>query len=353
MMTKRPKSLRRTKRTKKKRALRFLLLTMMLTFVAVILYGVSLFSKTQVAVDRAYEALDGRPTTINGKKIEPAKDNISILLLGVDDSEARGQEEASRTDAMLVATFNPKERDVQLLSIPRDSYVYIPEVGREDKITHAYAFGGVKAAVEAVEGTLDIPIHYYMEMNFDGFIGVVDALGGIDVEVPYERIEKDEKDANAIHLMPGEQTLDGRHALALARTRKLDSDVERGKRQQMIIQAMLDKASSIQSIGKYGAIIDEVGHNMKTNMTLNEMFGLLEYTKKGMPHVEMLTLDGTDDWSSGIYYYMLDEESVADVRYRLKKQLGLLSDSSRSQLSTNEVSNPMNDSPYEERSIYN
>src|SRR5699024_7653135 len=117
-------------------------------------------------------------------------------------------------------------------SIPRDSYVYIPEVGYEDKINHAHAFGGHRATIDAVENLLDIPVDYWVKLNFNAFVDVIDAIDGIDVEVPYEFTESNSDDKrDSIHLFPGKQLVDGEEALALARTRKLDNDIERGKRQ--------------------------------------------------------------------------------------------------------------------------
>ncbi len=295
---------------------------------AVGIYGVTLHKKAELAADRAYEAIPDRTprTTKDETHIQPAKDNVSVLLIGVDDSDDRQQGDSnSRADALLVATLNPKLKTVKLLSIPRDSYVYIPEVDYKDKITHANAYGGTKATVETVEEMLDIPIDYYLKTNFNAFIDVVDALGGVEVDVPYERIEKDETDAGTIHLMPGLQTLDGRHALALARTRKLDNDIERGKRQQMIIQAMMDRAKSPAAITKFGDVIDALGNNIKTNMQYSEMLSFLEYAKGGMPAVDTLTLTGDDDWSTGVYYWKLDDEDLQQKRLILQSHLGLIS----------------------------
>src|SRR5690625_5785080 len=158
--------------------------------------------------------------------VDPKFDNVSILLMGVDSSDERGDDEEARTDALLVATLNKDEKSVKLLSIPRDSYVYVPEVGYETKINHAHAYGGPRATIETVENLLNIPIDYYVRVNFEAFMDVVDAVDGITVDVPYELQEQDSKDrADAIHLYPGGQKLNGEEALALARTRKKDSDV--------------------------------------------------------------------------------------------------------------------------------
>lgn len=293
-------------------------------------YALSLQKKAEEAVDRAYEAVPETPKSeIRGEaKVEPAKDNVSILLIGVDGSDARQLGDRSRSDALVVATFNPEEKSVKLLSIPRDSYVYIPKVGYKDKITHAHAFGGTHAAIESVEEMLDIPIDYYVKMNFNAFIEVVDALGGVEVDVPYDRLEKDENDKNAIQLKKGLQVLDGRHTLALARTRKMDNDIERGKRQQMILQAIIKEMASVKSIAKYGDVIEAVGDNMKTDMTFKEMTSFWEYVKGGAPEMDTLSLQGYDDWSTGIYYYKLNENDLENVQQILKSHLGLMPDAS-------------------------
>lgn len=311
------------KGSRKRPILRTALLVTLSAFLCIVAYGVILQMKVNDAANLAYEELEDRTkSNLRDEAVEPFKDNVSILFIGVDESEMRNQGDSnSRSDALLVATLNNREKSVKLVSIPRDSYVYVPDRGRNDKITHAHAFGGTRGTIDTVEGTLDIPIDYYVKMNFNAFIDVVDALGGIDVEVPYDYLELDENDNRTIQLVKGMQHLDGQHALALARTRKLDSDVERGKRQQMILQAILKESTSLKSIAKYGDLIDAIGNNMKTNMTFNEMKSFLAYLKGGIPEVEMITLAGKDDWSKGPYYWVLDEEHLDEVRSELQAHL--------------------------------
>lgn len=316
---------RNTKKKSKKRSiLKIALIAALTLFLSVVGYGVYLQKKTSDAADRAYEALDDRTkSALRDSAVEPLKDNISILFVGVDDSDLRKENGNSRSDALLVATLNNKQKTVKLLSIPRDSYVYDPMRDRIDKINHAHAFNGTKGSIETVESLLDIPIDYYVKMNFNAFIDIVDAVGGIDVEVPYDYVELDENDNRNIQLKKGEQHLDGRHALALARTRKLDSDVERGKRQQMILEAIAEKAFSVKTITKYGDVIDAIGDNMKTDMTFNEMKSFLEYVKGGLPEITTLNLVGNDDYSKGPYYYILDEDALKDTIYELQTHLGV------------------------------
>ena len=237
----------------------------------------------------------------------------------------------------MLATLNNKTKTIKLLSIPRDSYVYIPYVGYEDKINHAHAYGGTLASIETIEELLDIPVDYYVRMNFNAFIEVIDALGGIEAEVPYAMLEKDEFDRKTISLQPGLQTLNGQEALALARTRKQDTDVERGKRQQEILKAIITKVASVSSLTKYDDVIEAIGDNMKTNMTFKEMKSFISYLSDGVPRIDSLTLQGYDDMSTGVYYYRLDEESFEETQYILKSHLGIISDSSNvSETPTNE-----------------
>ncbi len=292
-------------------------------------YGMYLAKKAEHAVDQAYEAVENREVSVKREtKVEPVEDNVSILFIGIDDSETRGQGENARSDALLLATLNNKTKTVKLVSIPRDSYVYIPYVGYNDKITHAHAYGGTFATIETIEELFDIPVDYYVRMNFDAFIDIVDALGGIEVEVPYAMLEKDEYDHNTISLQPGLQKLNGSQALALARTRKQDNDIERGKRQQEILKAIAEQVASVSSITKYDDLIEAVGNNMKTDMTFKEMKGFFSYISQGVPRIDTLTLQGYDDMSTGVYYYKLDEQSLAETQHILKSHLSLIPDSS-------------------------
>ena len=311
------------KRSKTSLIIKVALLLVASLLICVSAYGVYITKQAEHAANSAHEELEGREvSTLREEKVEPVHDNVSILFVGVDDSENRGQgSDKSRSDALILATLNNKTKTIKMLSIPRDSYVFIPKVGYEDKITHAHAYGGTLATIDTVERLLNVPIDYYVRMNFNAFIDVVDALDGIEAEVPYKLHEKDEFDRNSINLQPGLQHLNGSQALALARTRKQDSDIERGKRQQEILTAIINKVASVKSITKYDDVIRALGDNMKTNMTFTEMKSFLSYLTQGMPRIDSLTLDGVDDMSTGVYYYQLNQQSVDEVSEILNNHL--------------------------------
>src|SRR5690625_2572432 len=288
-------------------------------------YGGYLYLKADAVFSDSYVD-DGREKSdLRDKMVDSKYDHVFVLIMGVDSSDKRANAESSRTDTLMVATLNKDDHSVKLLSIPRDSYVYIPDVQREDKINHAHAYGGTKATIDTVENLLDIPIDYYVKVNFEAFIDVVDAIDGITIDVPYELKEQNSKDkANAIHLSPGIQDLNGEEALALARTRKLDNDIERGKRQQEIIKAVIDKSISLNSILKYDNIIEAVGENMTTNMTFSEMKSFIAYGTNGTNlDIETLTLDGIDYQPGNAYYWQLDENSLLETQEKLKKHLDI------------------------------
>lgn len=310
------------KRKKRRRVVSTILFVVLFTVLTAGGYGAFLYSKAQSVIDDSYKPLD-RQSDKRDKQVNPDVDNISVLFVGIDDSEARNFESASRTDALMLATLNEKDKSIKLLSIPRDSLVYIPSKGYEDKINHAYGKGGITSTIETVEELLDVPVDYYVQMNFEAFIDVVDALDGIEVEVPFELREKDSTDRNgAVYLKPGLQTLDGEEALALARTRKLDNDIERGKRQQEILKSIMKKAASAKSITKYSDVMEAVGDNMQTDLSFSEMKALIDYATAGSSlDVETMSLLGADATIDGVYYYQLDEEALQQTILDLKTHL--------------------------------
>jgi LCP family protein required for cell wall assembly len=311
---------KRKTRRNKKRIFMFFILPILLLLVSGSGYAYYLYEKAEQALASSYDPIN--QSSKSEAKINPDIHNTSVLFIGIDDSKTRNFKENTRTDALILATFNEKQKSIKLLSIPRDSYVYIPEKGEYSKINHAHSYGGVKSTIETVEELLDIPVDYYVKMNFNAFIEVVDALDGVKAEVPYEITEKDSNDRNSIHLEPGIQELNGEEALALVRTRKKDNDIERGKRQQEIMMAIMEKARSAKSMTKYAQIIDAVGNNMKTNLTFKEMKSFVDYVIAGKKlKIETLTLAGEDNYIDHVYYYKLDEEELELLKDTLKHHL--------------------------------
>ncbi|EIT86919.1 YvhJ protein [Fictibacillus macauensis ZFHKF-1] len=324
------------KKKKKKRRFRFIAFPIMIIALLALGYGGYLTYKLVNASNKATETLKrGDKSDLRNAGVDPSKDNFSVLIAGIDDSQHRKGAKGfvgNRTDALILATFNRDKKEVKMLSIPRDSYVDIEGHG-QDKITHAHAFGGINLTVGTVENLLNVPVDYYVRLNFDAFLQIVDTLGGVDVNVKKKIVEQDSKDhAGAIKLEPGQQRLNAEQALAYARTRHADSDVDRGDRQKQIIEAIIKESTQLKSVPKYGKLIENVGDNLTTNFSFGNMIALLKYAKS-IENIESLRLEGDDTRINNIYYYKLKPQSVEKVSNELKQELGYKGNDTNNQTS--------------------
>ncbi|WP_445002726.1 LCP family glycopolymer transferase [Exiguobacterium alkaliphilum] len=283
-------------------------------------FGYFVFKANETA-ENTNDALDrGDKSERRDDSIDLTKDHFSVLLAGVDGGASL---EEGRTDSLMVATFNKESRQVTLVSIPRDSYVDIVTTDGEfkDKINHAYSYGGIDTTIATVENLFDIPIDYYATINFDGIEDLVDAVGGVEVDV---LIPISGRATGNVELEPGVQTLNGKEALAYARMRKDDpeGDVGRAKRQQQVLEAIINEATTINSFTKLNRIMNAVGNNIRTNMSLSEASQLQPYTKS-LRSFNQETLKGGDLTIGGVYYYELDEADLLEKQALLQTELGL------------------------------
>lgn len=317
-MTKSRLQRRREKRKRKKRFLKVIVtffLAMFLLISGAIAYIAN--KVDQVSSDSPEHISDKRDAPVN-----PHKDNFSILFLGVDDRDGNLN---GLTDAIVLATFNVNDGTVKTVSIPRDSYVEIPGRINRDKINHAHSYGGLELSIETVENLFDVPVDYYVKLNFTAFVEIIDAIGGVEVEVPFTFTEMDSRDRhNAITLYEGLQTLNGEEALAFARMRKHDptGDVGRGERQQEIIKAVIKKGTSFSSITKYDDVLRSLEKHLETNLTFKDILSLHTY-RNSVQDFESMTLKGNHLMLGGIYYYDLVEESLNEVKEKLTNHLEL------------------------------
>ncbi len=283
-------------------------------------FGYFLSKMAQVTSSAQQDLERGDRSDLRLEAVNPSKDNISVLFLGVDDRSAslRG-----RTDAMILATFNKNDNSIKMLSIPRDSRVEIIGRGMYDKINHAHAFGGVDMAIDTVENLLDIPVDYFVKLNFDAFMEIIDELGGVEVDVPFSFTEMNSRDQKgAITINEGLQTLNGEDALAYVRMRKSDprGDIGRGERQQQVIKAIIEKTARMSSITKYDNLLDSIEKHLAMNFTFQNLIALHSYGRS-INNIETLQFEGENSRISGIFYYSLKEESVSEISMILKEHL--------------------------------
>ncbi|MGE7876484.1 LCP family protein [Peribacillus muralis] len=306
----------------KKNGFRILLFTLI---ACLLLGGTYIYSQFYDFTSHTFRELErGSKSNKREQMISPLKDNISILIIGEDTSETRenGDGTNARSDALLLATINKQDTIINLVSIPRDTRMYIPIKDKEDKIAHAHAFGGIEGTIDTVENFLDIPVDYYIKFNFDSFLSLVDTIGGIDVDVPVTFTEQDSQDkAGAIHLEKGHQHLSGEQALALTRTRKIDNDFFRGQRQQLVIEAIGKKVLSLNSIGKMNDILDEVGPHTSTNLSAKNILTIASTLMGKSIEFNKQQIKCNDEYINGIYYAIPDIENVKEISREINQVL--------------------------------
>lgn len=215
-------------------------------------------------------------TGVQSLPVNVKEEAFNVLIMGVDIRQDEGDiYSRTRTDTLMVASFNPQTMKATLVSIPRDSYVELANsTHSQDKITHA-GIEGIGCTIETVENLLDIDINYYAKFNFQALVRLVDTLGGIDVDVQYSFTEQNSNDqADAIHVEKGQQILDGEQALAYARHRNTQNDHVRNASQQQILKAILSKIASFETITKVDNLLNVMKGNMTTNLSRDELISL-------------------------------------------------------------------------------
>ncbi len=233
-------------------------------------------------------------------------DPFYILLMGTD---GRSEDEADRTDSIILARVDPEAKQVVLVSIPRDTMVELDGVGTA-KINAAHAYGGAAGAVEAVEEFAGIEISHYAEIDFSGFVDLVDALGGVEVDVP---IEIDDEDAGG-HVDQGLQTLNGEQALIFCRSRDTAiGDYQRQANQRIFLQALATKILS-SDVATLATSINAIASAVGTDMNVDEIYSIA-MTLRGMDssNIYTYTVPSTTATINGISYVVADDEAWAEM----------------------------------------
>lgn len=233
-------------------------------------------------------------------------DNINILVLGCDEREG---DSATRADVIMLATIRPDAKQVSVFSIPRDTRVEIAGYGK-DKINHSMAYGGIPLIQSSVENLLNVQIDHYVKVNFDGFINVIDALGGVNIDVP----ERMYKPLEAIDLQAGYQTLDGSEALAFVRWRGDGmGDYGRIERQQQFLSAVTAKMKSM-SLSQALNVVSAVMDSIETDMSIKQMTSYgINLLGIGSEDVKTYSFIGESVWIQGVNYVEPDMDVINDI----------------------------------------
>jgi polyisoprenyl-teichoic acid--peptidoglycan teichoic acid transferase len=305
---------------RKKKSRKILKASMIMFFIflsAGSIYAYSLYDQISETATKMHEKIDWNGTGNQREKVEDRKP-ISILLMGVDERTG----DRGRSDSLILVTVNPEEESMKMLSIPRDTRTEIVGKGIEDKINHAYAFGGTKMAVETVENFLDLKLDYYIKVDMEALTGMVDALGGITVNNNLKWVDEGYYKPGYVY-NKGEITLNGPKTLGYVRMRYLDprGDFGRQERQRQVINGIIDKGGSPSSINKIDNVLNVLGDHVKTNMTFSEMKDIQQGYIGARTNKETLELQGQGSKINGIYYFIPSKTNIDETKTILKKHL--------------------------------
>ena len=240
----------------------------------------------------------------------------NIVVLGVDERS----DDVGRSDTLFVVMFDSSNKSASLLSVPRDTRVRIDGHGW-DKINHAYAYGGRELTQKTVEELLGIKINNYVMVDFKGFTGLVDAIGGIDIDVEKDMYYHDTWDGFTVDLKKGRQHLDGKTAIQYVRFRDEEGDIGRIRRQQHFLMAVYDKITSADMLLHIPGLAKQLTSMVKTDMPLGDMIDLGRalhsmVKEKGL---SMAMVPGTPKYIDGISYWLPD---ITDLRELMVKMQG-------------------------------
>ncbi|KRL63358.1 LCP family protein [Lactobacillus psittaci] len=277
-------------------------------------YGGHLYFALHSAVDSTFQGGGATSQQINQKR------PISILILGVDQG-IEGRHDRGNSDTMIVATINPEKKTSTLTSIPRDLLADIKgDSGKYFmfRVNSAYQVGGNQAATKTTSALLNIPIDYYMEVNMKALEQMVDAVGGVDVNVPFSFTYN-----TSFH--KGKMHLNGKEALDYARMRHDDprGDYGRQMRQRQIIMAIVKNAMSLKSLANAKSILKAFSKNVTTNLTFNDMWSIALNYRDAASNMKSDYIHGHDAWIDGASIQVASTKEYQRISDTIRTNLGL------------------------------
>jgi len=289
-------------------------------------YGLTILNQSTNSLSKTYKGIGDENNVIAENK------PMTILLMGVDTgSGSREDQWVGNSDTMILVTVNPQTRETTIMSLERDILTNITQDGEtvQAKLNAAYAQGGAELAIETIQDLMNIHIDRYAMINMKGLVQLVDKVGGITVNNPFDfdiSIEENEPEYTA-KIPPGRQEIDGEQALVYSRMRYQDpeGDYGRQKRQREVIEKIIKKVLTLDGLSNYQGIIEAVSDNMQTNISLdtNNLMNLMGY-RDALKNIRMEQLKGEDaTLADGGSYQIVTSEHLLKMQNILRKSLGL------------------------------
>ena len=289
-------------------------------------YGLTILNQSTNTLSKTYKGIGDENNVIAENK------PMTILLMGVDTgSGSREDQWVGNSDTMILVTVNPQTRETTIMSLERDILTNITQDGEtvQAKLNAAYAQGGAELAIKTIQDLMNIHIDRYAMINMKGLVQLVDKVGGITVNNPFDfdiSIEENEPEYTA-KIPPGRQEIDGEQALVYSRMRYQDpeGDYGRQKRQREVIEKIIKKVLTLDGLSNYQGIIEAVSDNMQTNISLdtNSLMHLMGY-RDALKNIRMEQLKGEDaTLADGGSYQIVDAKHLLKMQNILRKSLGL------------------------------
>ncbi len=257
-----------------------------------------------------------------GQMLAPSfggRSQVSILAVGVDRSTGRGL-----ADTIIAAVVRPRSGEIAAVSVPRDSRVLVPGVGVR-RVNEAHSFGGLPLTIETVELLLGIPFDYYVEVDIPGMVKLVDAVGGVEVEVEKRMYYRDRSQDLLIDLQPGRQKLMGKQAMGYVRFRHDPmGDLGRIQRQREFLRALARQLLAPEKAGHIPELAGAFVQTLNTNLSVRDLLALRKMVEdSGAEAIRMVTLPGEPRLIHGRSMIELDGEEVQEVVDRVLLGHGL------------------------------
>ncbi|MBU5483550.1 LCP family protein [Clostridium sp. MSJ-11] len=262
----------------------------------------------------------------NVERKETSNDEpVNILVMGVDYGGPYNKNEPKRTDTMILVSYNPKDKKLNMISIPRDTRVRIN--GKVQKINAAHAIGGPKYSVDSVESLLGIDVHYYAKLDYEGFRKIIDSIGGIEMKIEQDMYYDDDTQDLHIRFKKGEVVhLDGKKAEEFFRWRQnndgtglAEGDLGRIKNQHLFISKVIDKFKSPAIITKIPSIMSTLPKYVETNMKPDEIIKYgYSFLRVDQEDMDISTLKGEAKYVGNVSYFLYDEKANKDLVNSLK-----------------------------------
>ena len=275
------------KKKKMNKGLKIFLIILLVLVIIIVGLGVAGYTFVNGKIGKMQkENIDTTAVGINEETKQELKGYRNIALLGID-SRADDYGLGNRSDCMMIASINQETNEIKLISVYRDTYVYVMENGtkRLDKITHAYSYGGAQNTLKSLNEAMDLNITEFVTVNFDAVIAAVDSLGGVYIDIDNSEIKyiNDYIDATSqssgiksTHVTKtGRQKLDGVQAVAYSRIRYTSGgDYKRTERMRTVVEAMLSKAKTL-GVSQLNSFADTILPKIRTNISSGDIWGLV------------------------------------------------------------------------------